>query len=433
MKLVFCIPIAVSCWLAFVPFTLHAQLGCTDPCASNYNAAASTDDGSCTYTMTTEVNLPTQLAEISGLVQSGTDLWAQADGGNPNAFYRINRSTGAILQTVTITNGTNTSTGSVTTTEDWEDIATSSTHIYLADVGNNDGNRENLKIYRVAKSSIGAGATVSVIADVINFSYPNQGMPPFASAPQANDFDCEAMVYYNGKLHLFTKNWLNNWTRHYSVPDMAGTHVATLEDSFNVAGLITGADIAPNGALGLIGNNVNTANPQVIMFYFDGFSGSDFFSGQVRQMTLGATLSLGQVESLAFMSSSEILAATESVNVTFPPFPPLIIPQRTYSLTICPFSILALWPEENKADSLSNLHTEDFLVDVKYEDNLLLVKANNSCQVALFNINGSQLMKRFIQAESPQTIPIGSISKGLYVARFISGKGDIQQKYLVVR
>ena len=414
--------------------SLIAQSGCTDLCANNFNPAATVDDGTCTYTMTTEVNLPATLAEISGMVVSGTDLWAEADGGNPNAIYRIDRATGSILQTVTITNGTNASTGSVTTTEDWEDIAVSSTHLYIADVGNNDGNRENLKIYRIAKASIGAGATVSVTADVISFTYPNQGSPPFVSAPQANDFDCEALVFHNGKLHLFTKNWVNNWTRHYSVPDMAGSHVATLEDSLNVAGLITGADIAPNGALGLIGNNVNTGNPQVIMFYIDGFVGSDFFSGQIRQMTLGSSLSLGQIESLAFISATEILTATEFVSVTIPPFPTLTIPQRTYSLTICPFTLLAFPPNSQGSENITSpdiIH--EFEAAAYYERGSLFLEVNKPCLITCHNMAGKKLIHLWREEEGLQTMRFHYNSAGVYVIQFIAQDGEHIQKRIVIR
>ena len=176
-----------------------AQAGCSDPQATNYNAAAISNDGSCVYpstsiTLTDKTALSTPLLdETSGVVFTGGSVWTHNDSGNSNDIYRIDSITNAILQTVNISNATNV---------DWEDITADSNYIYVGDIGNNNGNRTNLKIYRISKTVL-TPSTVSIVADVINFSFSDQ--TTFTSLHNNNNFDCESMIFYNDSLHLFSK------------------------------------------------------------------------------------------------------------------------------------------------------------------------------------------------------------------------------------
>src|SRR4051812_26285025 len=145
--------IALLCFCLFVQ-GVFAQAGCTDPNASNYNPSATTNNGSCSYpatsvSLTNGTALPAALKETSGLIYTDGGLWTLNDSGNSPAFYQIDESTGATLKTVNISNATNV---------DWEDLTADDTYFYIGDFGNNaSGDRTDLKIYRVLKSSIGAG------------------------------------------------------------------------------------------------------------------------------------------------------------------------------------------------------------------------------------------------------------------------------------
>ncbi len=83
------------------------------------------------------------IAETSGLVFFDNRLITHNDSGGMNALYEINTGTGNISRTVTIQNATNV---------DWEDICTDNDYIYIGDFGNNNGNRTNLKIYKVIEN-----------------------------------------------------------------------------------------------------------------------------------------------------------------------------------------------------------------------------------------------------------------------------------------
>lgn len=58
--------------------------------------------------------------------------------------------------------------------------------------------------------------SISVIAEVIAYSYNNQ--PTINSEnpePNKNNFDAEALITYNNKLYIFTKNWVDQKTHIY--------------------------------------------------------------------------------------------------------------------------------------------------------------------------------------------------------------------------
>lgn len=87
--------------------------------------------------------LPNEIEETSGLLFFNGKLITHNDSGDGPNLYEIDTLSGAISRVITITNATHI---------DWEDISQDDTYIYIADIGNNNGNREDLKIYKVLKS-----------------------------------------------------------------------------------------------------------------------------------------------------------------------------------------------------------------------------------------------------------------------------------------
>ena len=98
---------------------LSAQLsGCTDPLATNYNALAVLNDGSCTYANETIVPdpgivLPGVMSETSGLVLFNDQLLTHNDDSDTN-LYLIDYSDPVDFVTLPITGASNI---------DWEDVA----------------------------------------------------------------------------------------------------------------------------------------------------------------------------------------------------------------------------------------------------------------------------------------------------------------------
>lgn len=323
---------------------VQAQIsGCTDPQANNYNAAATVNDGSCIYnttnlTITDKTNLSTPLLdETSGIVFLANKLWTHNDSGNSNDIYRVDTSSNTVFQTVDISNATNV---------DWEDITYGNDYLFIGDFGNNNGNRQNLKIYRIHKNYLSDTATAAV-ADVINFSYSDQ--ITFPSLPNNNNFDCESMIFANDSIHLFSKNWVDKQSRHYVIPNQAGTHIAQLRESFNAGCLITGATIQKGGVIALLGYDNAGAAPVYVWMLYD-YKNGYFFNGNKRRFNAGSMLTNGQTEGIDFFNAAYGYISNERFNQIVNIAPKL----RTFNLaTYLPNSFVYPKPDAGFTESAS--------------------------------------------------------------------------------
>ena len=118
---------------------------------------------------------------------------------------------------------------------DWESLAADKNHIYIADFGNNYDTRKNLSIIKIPiqKSS-------NEIAEVINFSYPEQ--KKFNTIYRSSQYDAEALISINDSLIIFTKNKLKKITEIYSLPKNGGNYQAKKIGSIDTKSIVTGAD-----------------------------------------------------------------------------------------------------------------------------------------------------------------------------------------------
>lgn len=278
-----------------LPLLVNAQSGCTDPQASNYDPQATVNDGSCVYPPSTQsivfiAKIPA-VVESSGLVLSDGFLFSHNDSGNPRQVYKLDTSTGALLQTLYITNYPNI---------DWEDITADSNYLYLGDFGNNDGDRTDLRVLRISKSQFAnnTGSTVYVTAEAINFSYTDQTV--FSS--NGNNYDCEAFFSKGDSLYLFTKDHGDMKTRVYSLPKDTGTYSIAPYTSWDVSGMITGADYNKDTKeVVLIG--YESGHIKSFLYYLNDFTDNLFFSGNKRRIEIGNTTNDWQTEGVAYSAS----------------------------------------------------------------------------------------------------------------------------------
>ncbi len=294
--------------------SIHAQSGCTDPQAVNYDSSATENDGSCEYALTeyppVEIaTLPMTLSECSGLAWLPGGLWIHNDSGNDDNIFRIDTTTGAVLQTVIIATADN---------NDWEELASDDQYLYIGDFGNNPGNRTDLNILRVDQDDLGA---VAVNAEIISFVYSDQ--TDFTENMNNHNFDCEAMFVHNDSIHLFTKNWADNQTKHYVLPAIPGAHTAELVETFDVELLVTGADISDQGVVSLIG--YNSIGFSFMWLLFD-YEESFFFSGNKRRIALGFGLDTGQTEGIVFRENGYGYICSERFEAG-----PVLTPQKLMS------------------------------------------------------------------------------------------------------
>jgi hypothetical protein len=285
----------------------NAQPGCTDPQALNFNAAATSNDGSCEYPSTSYLpQLVTELSpfitEASGLEYFNEKIWLHQDGGAGAVLY--------IMDTLTGQQSTSYIMGNLENV-DWEDLAEDSANIYIGDFGNNSGDRTNLRIYKKNKVTLDTGP---IAWDTIDFSFSDQ--TDFTPAYYANNFDCEAMLVLGDSIHIFTKRWLDKTTHHYVLPTTAGTYVAQLRDSFDTGFLVTSADISEDGTIVLLGYDGNTSVTSMLLLW--DYPGTAIFSGNKRKITLGNALNMSQAEGVTFRTNTEGYICSEKISVLPP-------------------------------------------------------------------------------------------------------------------
>ncbi len=293
-----------SIFLLLFSATAHAQSGCTDPAAINYNPTAIMNDGSCIYPETNAqamfISNISEVNESSGLVWANAQLWTHNDSGGQPEIYRIDTATGQVLQTVVVDNFPQV---------DWEDIAVDENYIYIAETGNNDGNRTNLKILKIAKTDIGNTDTVHVLAEAINFNYADQN--DFTPSTQSN-FDCEAITVVEDSILLFSKNWGNKKTKLYKLPKEPGVYSITPQSEFNVACLVTGATYnATAEEITLIGYTT-IAPPTSVLWILNDYTNGQVFNGNKRKITLTQP-GLWQTEGISYIDAENYFISSETI------------------------------------------------------------------------------------------------------------------------
>ena len=301
----------ISCLLVMTTGWCQAQIcGCTDSLATNYNAAATINDGSCEYENV--IIEATEIGTLDSLLDGSSTLFFWNGGywtfndHNDNCLYLIDSTDATIMNTLCI-NGL--------ISNDMEEISQDSLYLYFGDVGNNRGNRHDLRILRISKESI-LNQTFAI--DTIAFTYEDQ--TDFTSQPQATDYDCEAFVVTDDSIYLFTKQWVSTQTTIYSLPKTPGTHIAQRRETYNVNGLITGVTYLPEYQLLVLcgytyGRKVKVASlrPFIVLLY--DYKDNRFFSGNKRRLNFKATVK-SQVEAIATHNGLDYYITNEHFKTT---------------------------------------------------------------------------------------------------------------------
>lgn len=273
--------------------------GCTDVLATNYNPNANMNDGNCEYTQAT-VNpkdswlLPPLLNETSGLILWNNKIWTHNDDTDINLYeIDINAIDEFVTHSLVATKNV-----------DWEEVSQDESYVYVGDFGNNaNGNRTDLKILRINKSSI---LNNNPVIDTIAFSYSSQ--TDFTPKGSNNtNFDCEAFIVTKNNIYLFTKEWVSNTTTVYSLPKTPGTYEAQNVSGYNVNGLITGATYLEDKRLIVLSGYSILLQPFLFLLY--DFQNYDFFEGNKRKVTLD--LPFHQVEGIATENGFDYFVSNE--------------------------------------------------------------------------------------------------------------------------
>lgn len=352
-----------------------------------------------TVTPLVKAILPSVLDESSGIeITNRNRIWSHNDSGGADELYEFD-STGVLIRTLNINNSNN---------HDWEDLAQDITgNFYIGDFGNNNNDRTNLKIYKINNLEQVVGSSVN--AQSISFTYPDQHNFPPADA--LLNFDMEAMFWFNHSLYLFSKNRTNpydGYTHLYKLPETPGTYTATLVDSFYLGSgpyfisSATAADISPDG------NTVALLSCGHI-YLFSGFSGDDFFGGNMQQLTFS---SLTQKEGIAFISNTELYITDEKTdNQT----------GKLYYLNIGSYIITDVGSVKTKNELIiyPNPNSTGIL---KVQGD----KAFKLTELSIFNINGEVVYASGQQPEYYFNLPAG-----VFLVQVKSVNSVLRQKLIV--
>jgi len=245
--------------------------------------------------------LPKKLKEVSGITYFPNNnlLYTLEDSGNKNVIYALN-SDGKLDKTITITNATNV---------DWEDITKDKNdNIYIGDFGNNDNERKDLCIYKVAKSELSKDMAVAEYK--VSFSYPEQ--TEFPPKKKELFYDVEGFFEHENYFYLFTKNRSKNFDGTafiYKILNAPGTQKAEKIGEFKTCDnynhcVLTSATISPDGKKVVV-----LSHDKIVLF--KDFKGDLFHKGTQTEIKLNH---FSQKEAIVFKDNNTLLIADEKTN-----------------------------------------------------------------------------------------------------------------------
>ncbi len=174
--------------------------------------------------------LDPKVKETSGLIYWNGHLITHNDSGGKPKLYCLNKE-GEIVRTITLQGATN---------RDWEDIAPDEDYIYVGDIGNNVGTLPSFKIYKVSKQAIlakGEGNIIVPVAEILSF--PKLDGANAGSGNMKHDWDMESLIVRDGKLSIFTKQWMTQTQTkrfEYNGSKMIKKETLNLDPGFTVTG-----------------------------------------------------------------------------------------------------------------------------------------------------------------------------------------------------
>ena len=225
--------------------------------------------------------LSDSLQESSGLTNLDGRLFSFNDSGNTSEIFEITPGSSYIEKTF--------QTGLKNI--DWEAITNDGENFYVGEFGNNLGTRKDLKVYQIPFRND------SLIIDSIKtipFFYPEQ--TDFTPKNINNNFDAEAMIFLDGNIHLFTKEWITNTVSHYVIDkNLTENQPAKKLETFETGFVVTDASVFEN-KLYVVGY---TKNASVYLMIFEkDETGNLFFNQPLKKYSLGRAYNVGQIEGI---------------------------------------------------------------------------------------------------------------------------------------
>ena len=172
--------------------------------------------------------LPKIINETSGLEILNNQFITHNDSGGEPSLYFFSQN-GEIINSITLEEESFWEIYN----NDWEDITADEDYIYIADTGNNFGNRDNLNIIKVKTTDFS-------IDSKIDISYKDQ--QTFLPRPK-HKYDAEALFLIEDKIAVLSKDRDNLFTDLYLIDKQSNSKQALeSKTTYNVNSLVTGGD-----------------------------------------------------------------------------------------------------------------------------------------------------------------------------------------------
>ena len=247
--------------------------------------------------------LPKIINETSGLeIQNEVFITHNDSGGEPILyFFNVN---GVITNSIKI--------GEKSFLKiynyDWEDITADEDYIFIADTGNNFGNRDNLKIIKVKTNDFS-------IDSKINITYKDQEKF-FSWFPRPkHKYDAEALFLIEDKIAILSKDRSNLFTDLYLIDKKSNSsQVLESKITYDVNSLITGGDY--NEELGLLALVSYNSKRSQYLILFEDFNLENLADKKFRKYKI--PIERAQIEALKIIDDTTFWITSEDEGIGNP-------------------------------------------------------------------------------------------------------------------
>ena len=188
---------------------------------------------------------------------------------------------------------------------DWEDITADKDYIFIADTGNNFGNRDNLNIIKVRTSDFS-------VESKIDISYEDQ--QTFLPRPK-HKYDAEALFLIEDKIAVLSKDRSNLFTDLYLI-DKESNSKQALESkiTYDVNSLITGGDYNKDMSLLALVSYNSRGNQFLILF--ENFNLENLAEKKFRKFKI--PLERAQIEAIKIIDNNTFWITSEDEGIGNP-------------------------------------------------------------------------------------------------------------------
>ena len=244
--------------------------------------------------------LPKVINETSGLeILNEVFITHNDSGGEPSLyFFNLN---GEIINSVKLDKESFWQIYNI----DWEDVAADEDYIFIADTGNNFGNRDNLNIIKVKTNDFS-------IDDKIDVAYKDQ--ETFIPRPK-HKYDAEALFLIEDKIAMLSKDRSNLFTDLYLIDkESSSRQVLESKVTYDVNSLITGGDY--NEELRLLALVSYNSKGSQYLILFENFSLENLAEKKFRKIKI--PIERAQIEAIKIIDNSTFWITSEDEGVGSP-------------------------------------------------------------------------------------------------------------------